>query len=137
MLNILRLLLSLIFLLLSTLHFYWAVGGKWGLDDAVPTNTEGKKILKTSVLSCIVVGTGLIFFALYYFLPLIEISIPEPLYFLSWLIPAIFLIRSIGDFKYVGFFKRIKSTHFGQLDTKYFSPLCLLIAILGFSILLI
>lgn len=137
MFSILRLLLSFIFLFLSALHFYWAFGGEWGLDGTVPTNTEGKKILRTSVLSCIVVGTGLMVFALYYFIPILEISILEPLYFLSWLIPAIFLIRSIGDFKYVGFFKKIKSTRFSQLDTKYFSPLCLLLAILGFSIILI
>ena len=128
-------LLSLIILMLSVLHFYWALGGKWRLDEAVPTNYDGKKMLKTTVLSCIVVGTGLMAFSAFYFLPIVGIYLPNFLNFIGWLIPSIFLLRSIGDFKYVGFFKTVKTTRFGKLDTQYFSPLCLLLAVLGLSIL--
>jgi hypothetical protein len=39
-------------------------------------------------------------------------------------------LRAIGDFNYVGFFKKIKHTKFGKNDTKYFSPLCLTIGVL-------
>jgi len=46
-------------------------------------------------------------------------------------ITGIFLLRAIGEFRYVGFFKKIKTTPFGQRDTKYYSPLCLLIGIMG------
>ncbi|WP_082994808.1 MULTISPECIES: DUF3995 domain-containing protein [Aquimarina] len=41
--------------------------------------------------------------------------------------PFYFYTQSFGDFKYVGFFKRIKQTKFGRLDTMFFSPLCLII----------
>ncbi len=47
-----------------------------------------------------------------------------------WLIASIFIIRAIGEFNYVGFFKKIKYTQFGRNDTKYYSPLCLIIGIL-------
>ena len=47
-----------------------------------------------------------------------------------WIIAGIFILRAIGEFKYVGFFKKIKQTKFGQNDTNYYSPLCLLIGIL-------
>jgi hypothetical protein len=47
-----------------------------------------------------------------------------------WTIAVIFTLRAIGDFNYVGFFKKIKHTKFGKNDTKYFSPLCLTIGIL-------
>lgn len=47
-----------------------------------------------------------------------------------WIMAGIFIVRAIGDFKYVGFFKRIKHTTFGQMDTKYYSPVCLIIGIL-------
>ncbi|MEQ8475649.1 DUF3995 domain-containing protein [Fulvivirga sp.] len=137
MIFIARLLLSLIFLVLSALHFYWATGGKWGLDNSVPTNLEGKKMLKTSVLSCIVVGLGLLTFSLFYLLPLLNIVLPSFTNFLHWVIPSIFLLRAIGDFKYVGFFKSVRTTKFGQLDTKYFSPLCVLLAGLGFIVAII
>ncbi len=47
-----------------------------------------------------------------------------------WIIAGIFILRAIGEFNYVGFFKKIKQTKFGQNDTKYYSPLCLTIGIL-------
>lgn len=47
-----------------------------------------------------------------------------------WIIAGIFIVRALGDFRYVGFFKKIKHTAFGQNDTKYYSPLCLILGIL-------
>jgi hypothetical protein len=47
-----------------------------------------------------------------------------------WILMTLFILRAIGDFKYMGFFKKIKNTKFGQNDTKYFAPLCLIIGIL-------
>jgi len=49
-----------------------------------------------------------------------------------WSIPTLFLIRRIGDFKHAGFFKKVKDTKFGKADTKYFSPLCLFVAVIGY-----
>lgn len=137
MIFIARLLLSLIFLVLSLLHFYWATGGRWGIDESVPTDIAGKKMLKTGVLACIVVGSGLLTFALFYSLPVFNIKLSSFSNFLHWVIPSIFLLRAIGDFKYVGFFKSVRATKFGQLDTKYFSPLCVLLAGLGFIVAII
>ncbi len=51
------------------------------------------------------------------------------------IIPIVFIIRAIGEFHYVGFFKQIKDTDFGQMDTLLFSPLCLVIGLMGFAIL--
>lgn len=52
----------------------------------------------------------------------------------SLVIAAVFLLRAIGDFKFVGFFKTINETQFAINDTQIFSPFCLLIALLSFSI---
>jgi hypothetical protein len=38
---------------------------------------------------------------------------------------AVFVIRTVGDFRYVGFFKRYKHSMFAKYDTWLFSPLCL------------
>ncbi len=46
-----------------------------------------------------------------------------------YVIGSIFLLRAIGDFKYVGFFKSIKNTEFGRMDTQFYSPLCLYLGI--------
>ncbi len=37
----------------------------------------------------------------------------------------VFIIRAIGDFKFVGFFKKIKHSQFARYDTWFYSPLCL------------
>ena len=38
-------------------------------------------------------------------------------------------MRAAADFRLVGFFKRIRHTHFARLDTAVYSPLCLALAI--------
>nr|WP_254844256.1 DUF3995 domain-containing protein [Leptospira santarosai] len=48
------------------------------------------------------------------------------------LLSAMFLFRAIGDFRLVGFFKKIRGTKFAKNDTAFFSPLCLLLSILLF-----
>jgi hypothetical protein len=40
----------------------------------------------------------------------------------------VFVLRAIGDFRLVGFSKRVRGTRFARLDTLVFSPLCLAIA---------
>ena len=49
-------------------------------------------------------------------------------------IGIVMLVRAVGDFKYVGFFKKIEGTIFAQNDTRYYSPLCLLISLNAFYI---
>ena len=124
--------LSLIFLLLSTLHFYWAAGGEWASDVVLPKNASGNKMLHPTTLDCIVVALVLITFAFYYLIKaeLLRFTLPGwMLKFGYWIISGIFLLRSIGDFNYIGFTKRIRHTDFAVLDSRYFSPLCLLIAL--------
>jgi hypothetical protein len=48
----------------------------------------------------------------------------------AWLIAAVFALRAIGDFRYIGFFKRIRDTRFARLDTLAYSPLCAVLAVL-------
>ena len=52
----------------------------------------------------------------------------------GWFIAIIFILRAIGDFKYLGFFKKINHSDFAKSDTKLFSPLCLTIGILAILI---
>lgn len=131
--------LSVIFFLIALLHFYWATGGQWGRYNSVPVTKEGKQILNTGTISCIVVGTGLLLFSAFYALQLRDAElIPAPLVnVVGWIIPSVFLLRAIGDFNYVGFFKKVKHSGFARLDTAYFSPLCLLIANVEFVVKLL
>lgn len=137
MVFILGSILSFIFLFLSGIHFYWASGGKWGIDSAIPTTGESIKAFKPPVIATIIVGMGLLSFALFYMTRIEVFSTKLPSWLISyagWILPSLFLLRTIGDFKHVGLFKKIKSTKFAKADSKYFIPLCAFLAIAGFLV---
>lgn len=125
---------SVVLITLSLIHFNWAFGGTWGFDKALPTNENGIKVLNPRKIDSAMVGFGLLVFGMYYLIKIKLISVDIPLLilnYLGWIVAIIFIGRAIGDFRYVGFFKKIKNTEFGKLDSKYFSPLCLAISILS------
>ncbi len=131
---VLTLLLTVIFLLLALIHLYWVIGGTFGFAESLPTKEDEASVLNPKKGEIAAVAIGLILFGLFYLLKsgLTNFDLPNWIMInLGWIISAIFLIRAIGDFKYVGFFKKIRNTKFGRLDTKYFSPLCLGISIIG------
>ncbi len=134
---IISLLLSAILLALGLLHFHWALGGKFGFDLAVPTRENGQRVLNPGKVDCVVVGMALVAFGAFYLIKsgVVDLTLMAwPFTYAGWVIPSIFLIRAIGEFRYVGFFKRVKTTDFAKQDTRLFSPLCLLIAIMGITV---
>lgn len=44
---------------------------------------------------------------------------------------VVFSLRAVGDFRYVGFWKRVKETPFAYWDTRLFSPMCVAVAVLA------
>ena len=127
----------MVLLVLALIHFNWAFGGKFGFSESLPTKENGERILNPKKIDSAIVGAGLLVFSLFYLLKsgLIQVQLPNwMILYVGWIISAIFLLRAIGEFKYVGFFKKIRNTKFGRLDTKLFSPLCLGIAIIGMLI---
>ena len=130
--QILAVTLILIFFFLSALHFYWAVGGKWAFETALPSDESGIVAFKPGFWACAIVGFGLFAFGalVAWYVGWISISfLPSFLQNAVWVIALIFLFRAIGDFRYVGFFKQLKTTAFAKLDTKIYSPLCLFIGL--------
>lgn len=134
MLTILSFIISVVFFLLAIVHFNWFLGGAWGFDVALPTNEEGKKVLNPKKIDSLIVGLGLFVFGFFFLIKgnIVKFNLPSWMVnYTGWIIVSIFLLRAIGDFKYVGFFKNIKNTKFGKADTNYFSPLCLILALIG------
>ncbi len=126
---------TLILLAISGIHFFWAFGGRWGGDAALPTSQDGKKALSPSVFATLVVAFGILAMALLHLEKVQTLNLPIPAWINAYglkIIAGIFLLRAIGDFRYVGFSKKIKNTKFANLDTKYYSPLCLILSINAF-----
>jgi hypothetical protein len=133
MTTIFAIILFLIFLFLSSIHFYWGLGGRWGSEGVIPVKANNPKVIMPGPLPTFIVALGLFGFGLFILIKSGLINLDLPLWLEKsglWIIAGIFILRAIGEFKYVGFFKKIKQTNFGQNDTKYYSPLCLLIGIL-------
>ena len=130
----LSIILSVIFILLSIIHIYWLAGGQWGLKKAIPTKSDNADFRPPPKLATLIVAIALALFGLIYLVRLEPVNIPFPnglSHYGHWMIPSIFILRAIGEFKYVGVFKKIKNTEFAKADTKWFSPLCLGIGIMG------
>ncbi len=130
---ILSLILFLIFVVLGGFHFYWLFGGLWGLEKAIPTK-DGLSSLAIPKIATFFVAVVLVSFGLLYLIKSGFLTIDGPNWIINygyWFVPSIFILRAIGDFKYVGLFKKIKHTTFANADSKVFIPLCLAIGIMG------
>lgn len=123
-------LLTTTLIILSGLHIYWAIGGSWGIRVAIP-EVNGHPAFKPSRLAILSIAIALFFAACvatfrgFFLFPAFPGSLAH---WASIVIGITFFLRSIGDFHYVGFFKRVHGTAFSTWDTYLFSPLCLLIA---------
>jgi hypothetical protein len=130
---------SLILLSLAFLHIYWASGGKWGREVAVPEHRNGKKVFHPGTGSTLLVAGGLLIFALItlgnygVFDNMIDSKVVR---YGTWAIGIIFLLRSVGDFRFFGFAKRIRHTKFAWYDTHIYSPLALAIALISFALVI-
>lgn len=128
----------LIFILLGGIHIYWGLGGKWGSRQALPQHLhDGAPLFVPGVVACFSVALGLLAMAVVTFskIGFIQIILPDVIdEYGLWIIGSIFLLRAIGDFKYVGFFKSIRDTEFGHLDKLFYSPLCLYLGLTSFLI---
>lgn len=119
--------------LISMLHMYWAFGGRWGTGAVIPRRkgesqpafVPGKwgtllvAFLLLMAVCLLVIQGG--------FLPTMKAGALS-----RWgciVCAAVFLLRSIGDFNYVGFFKKVKHSVFATNDTFLYSPLCLYLGI--------
>lgn len=131
---------ALIFFLLGAIHLYWAFGGKWGLNVAVPTkDTGGEKLVNPGIAATLVVAFGLFLAAVITVGNLEALPTNVPLSYIKLatiVITCIFILRAVGDFKYVGFTKKVKNTPFAKSDTLLFSPLCLYLGLTSLIIVM-
>ncbi|MFY2842653.1 DUF3995 domain-containing protein [Achromobacter ruhlandii] len=120
---------AIVFVVLGLWHAYWAAGGRLAHRAALPIQ-NGQPLFRPSPLGTLAVAAALIGCAWITAANGGLVTAP-PLRWLPWLGMAValgLLARAIGDFRYVGFFKRKGEDPFARLDTRFYSPLCLLLA---------
>ncbi len=120
-------LVACVLFLLSALHVVWGIGGIAGTSAAIP-ESDGKPLFVPSRLACFAVAFALATAAcLVLWCGGVATSpLPPALARVGCAgVGAVFVLRAIGDFRFVGFFKRVRGTRFAYWDTRLFSPLCL------------
>ncbi|HHD79766.1 MAG TPA: DUF3995 domain-containing protein [Epsilonproteobacteria bacterium] len=113
---------------IALIHFYWAIGGDWGLDKAIPVDMNDNRLLTPLLLLTALIGIIMLGFAYIAYALWQHNSNPYIIY-AGWSIGVVFLLRAFGDFKMVGIFKRLKGTEFSKYDTYFYIPLCLFIGV--------
>lgn len=120
---------SLVFAVLSALHLFWAAGGRSGLALAIPEE-EGAPVFRPSALATVGVAAALALAAvLVAARALANVGGGAGILIQAGCfgVAALFLLRALGDFRYVGAFKKIRGTRFARWDSLVYTPLCLLL----------
>jgi len=128
--------IAAIFVCLALVHFYWALGGRIAWLAAVPEVRERPAFTPSAgvtlaVAAALFACAGLV--AAIAGVLLVPLS-PILLRWLGLALALALLLRAVGDFRLVGFFKRVRGTKFAGLDTTIYAPLCLA---LGLGVLII
>jgi hypothetical protein len=123
--TLLAIITTLILGSLALVHVYWAAGGRRGMASVIPTES-GRRVLNPSPFTTLVVAAALAVAAA------LTIGATGALHEIapSWFVrtglgvlAGVFLLRAVGDFRLIGFTKRVRDTAFARLDTMVFAPL--------------
>ena len=129
-------LVALVFALLSTMHLFWAFGSQRISDVVIPHDTSGRAAFTPSRRSTLLVAGGLALASLLLLAKAELLPLPathQVVHIGLYGLASVFLLRAVGDFRYVGFLKSVRDTPFACWDRVLYSPLCLVlgIAVLG------
>ena len=125
-----------VFVVLSLIHAYWAFGGRAGRAAAVP-ELGARPAFVPSALATFAVAVALALCAGIVAASAGIIISGVPATWSTWLafaLAAVLLTRAVGDFRLVGFFKRVRATRFARLDSLVYAPLCLVLAVAVFYV---
>src|SRR4051812_16579618 len=93
---------------------------------------NGRPLFVPSVTGTAAVGVGLLLCALLVAATAGVVAVgvsPRVLSGLCAGLALVLLLRAVGDFRYVGFFKSVRGSRFATMDTWCYSPACLALSI--------
>ena len=125
-----------VFAILALIHAYWAFGGQAGSLAAVP-EVHDRPAFVPSAAATFAVAIGLVACAVLVAASAGFIVSTVPATWVTWLAVALafgLFARAVGDFRLVGFFKRVRGTRFARLDSAVYAPLCLVLALAVFYV---
>ena len=130
MLAILAVTLIAVFSFLASVHVYWAFGGRIAKAAAIP-ELRGTPSFVPGRMATLLVACSLFACAALVGAAAGFIDVPIQNIVIRWGcfgLALLLLLRAIGDFRLVGFFKTVRGSRFAWLDSTLYSPLCLTLA---------
>lgn len=120
----------------AAFHLHWALGGGRGFGVSLPQRPDGEPVLRHLLHlwrpAAAVVATGLVLLGGLVAAKALrlEVGIGPDLIDLALLATGIaFIARALVPNRYVGFFKRLRSTRWARYDTRLYSPLFLILGL--------
>ena len=136
--DLIALVVVIAFVALSAIHVYWALGGGMGKAAAVP-ELNSRPAFVPSARSTLAVAVGLASCAVLVAASAGLVVSSSPAAWVTWLsfvLALVLIARAVGDFRLVGFFKRVRGTRFARLDSAVYAPLCLVLGLAVFYVAL-
>jgi len=109
-------------------HVYWALGGTRGLAAAIPQRENHAVLFTPGPWGTLAVAGGLGALAVMALGGGLAWPPAVELYPALAMGGGVFALRVVGDFRYVGVFKKVRGTRFSHWDDRLFTPLCLALA---------
>lgn len=130
---------TVIFIMLSFVHIYWTMIGRKDLNAVLPTDGNGKQAKNTVVGNFVIAALlGIFTFITIGNLNIYDAFIDHSIIkYATIVIGILFILRAIGNFTSVGFFKKQNGTTFAIKDTRYYSPLCVFLGASSIAIALL
>jgi hypothetical protein len=130
--------LAAVFAAIAAVHVYWAARGASAasvdaatVGGAVPVRADGTPLFTPGPLATLAVAVLLAAAAVVVLgrAGVVAPVAPAILYRAgTWVLGCVLLLRAIGDFRYVGIFRRERHSRFAAMDTVLYTPLCALLA---------
>jgi hypothetical protein len=120
-----------VFAALAFVHVYWAFGRQTHENAAIPKGSDGRPLFRPGRAATVAVAVMLFTAAV---IVLGDVGMLAPIGPIVlyrggvWVIGVVLLLRTIGDFNYVGLFKRHRVSRFARLDSLVYTPLCAALA---------
>ncbi len=115
------------------LHVYWAVGGRRLLPQTVPSRPATRE----AAFEPGRLGAGLVALALAH--ASYTLGAASGMWTAPWSADAtrysayawaaLFVVRVVGDFRWLGLFKRVRGTPFARADDWVFTPICATVSV--------
>jgi hypothetical protein len=127
-LTLLAILTSAVLAAIAAVHLYWAAGGKRWFDPVIPQEGGARAFTPPRWITVMValglLGAASAVLAARGLGPAATLPFPVRRGAVG-LLAVVFALRSVGDFRRVGLFRKVKGTPFAYWDARLLTPLCI------------